>query len=104
MDKPGVLSRDLARLPSLEAIRRLFEGSGFALFASHEFAATFKAPSADALADWVARKPWSSYLFFSDKEFKRRLGVFRRNLRKAFGHGEIAYLVPQTLLFFRKTV
>lgn len=99
---PGVPTRDVARLPSLEAIRHLFKEHGFELFASVEFAVTFRASSADALAEWAARKPWSSYLLFSDKEFNRRLSTFRKNLKKTFGHGEIIYLVPQTLLFFRK--
>ena len=99
---PGISTRDVARLPSIVEIRRLFEEHGFKLFASVEFAATFRASSTDALVEWVARKPWSSYLLFSDKEFNRRLSAFRRNLKKTFGHGEITYLVPQTLLFFRK--
>ena len=99
---PGVVTRDVARLPSIAEIGRLFEGHGFELFAAIEFASTLRASSADALAEWAARKPWSSYLLFSDEEFSRRLKSFRRNLKKAFGRGEIAYLVPQTLLFFRK--
>jgi len=101
---PGVPARDVARVPSLPEIRCLFEEHGFALFASIEFASTFKAASADALVEWAARKPWSSYLLFDDKELHRRLKTFGRNLKRAFGCGEIVYLVPQTLLFFRKTV
>ena len=99
---PGVTSRDSARMPSLRQIKRLFAGHGFELFATTEFAATFRAASADALAEWVARKPWSSYFLFPEDEFQRRLKIFRRNLIKTFGRGEIVYLVPQTLLFFRK--
>jgi len=93
----------VARVPSLEEIRHLFEEHGFELFASVEFASSFRASSADALTEWVARKPWSSYLLFSDKEFNKRLSSFRRNLKKTFGRGEIVYLVPQTLLFLHKT-
>lgn len=100
---PGISIRDVARVPSLEEIRHLFEEHGFELFAAVEFASTFRASSADTLAEWVARKPWSSYLLFSDKEFTQRLKTFTRNLKKTFGRGEVVYLVPQTLLFFRKT-
>ncbi len=100
---PGVSTRDVARFLSLEETRHLFEEHGFELFASVEFAPSFRASSADTLAEWAARKPWSSYLLFSDKEFNKRLRSFRRNLKKTFGHGEIVYLVPQTLLFLRKT-
>ena len=100
---PGISIRDVARVPSLEETRHLFEEHRFKLFATVEFASTFRASSADALAEWVARKPWSSYLLFSDKEFNKRLRSFRRNLERVFGRGEILYLVPQTLLFFRKT-
>ena len=100
---PGISIRDVTRVPSLQEIRHLFEKHGFKLFATVEFALTFRASSADTLVEWVARKPWSSYLLFSDKEFNKRLRFFKRNLQRVFGHGEILYLVPQTLLFFRKT-
>jgi len=100
---PGISIRDVARVPSLEEIRYLFREHGFELFATVEFASTFRASSADTLTEWVVSKPWSSYLLFSDKEFNKRLRSFTRNLKRAFGHGEILYLVPQTLLFFRKT-
>jgi len=100
---PGISRRDVARVPSQEKTRHLFEEHGFELFATVEFALTFRASSADTLTERVARKPWSSYLLFSDKEFNKRLKSFRRNLKRAFGQGEILYLVPQTLLFFRRT-
>ena len=100
---PGISIKDVARVPSLEEIRYLFREHGFELFATVEFASTFGASSADTLTEWVVSKPWSSYLLFSDKEFNKRLRSFTRNLKRAFGHGEILYLVPQTLLFFRKT-
>jgi ubiquinone/menaquinone biosynthesis C-methylase UbiE len=99
---PGLLKKETARIPSVAEIRRLFEGQGFELYNAIEFATTFKARSADALAEWVARKPWSSYMLLSSKEFEQGLKGFRRRLKEAFGSGEIAYLVPQTLLFFRK--
>ncbi len=99
---PGIAKADTARIPPLPQVRRLFEDMSFELFSTVEFAATFKAANADALVGHVTRKPWSSYLPLGDEEFRRKLEVFRRRLRNAFGEGEIAYLVPQTLMFFRK--
>jgi len=99
---PGIIGREMARMPSLTEIRSLFEGHGFQLFATVEFAASFRFSSPEALAQWVACKPWSSYLLFSEPDFRRRLKAFQRNLSRTFGEGEIVYLVPQTLLFFRK--
>jgi ubiquinone/menaquinone biosynthesis C-methylase UbiE len=99
---PGISKADTARIPSLPQVRRLFEDMGFELFSTVEFAATFKATNADALVKHVTRKPWSSYLPLGDGEFRKKLEVFRRRLTRAFGEGEIAYLVPQTLMFFRK--
>lgn len=99
---PGIIKREMARMPDLEEIRLLFAGHGFQLFATVEFAASFRFSSPEVLAQWVARKPWSSYLLFSEPDFRRRLKAFQRNLSRAFGEGEIVYLVPQTLLFFRK--
>ena len=99
---PGMMKRETSRIPSISAIRRLFEGHGFELYRTNEFATTFSASSAEELVEWVANRPWSSYLLFSEEEFAKRLQGFKRNLRNAFGPGEISYLVPQTLLFFRK--
>jgi ubiquinone/menaquinone biosynthesis C-methylase UbiE len=100
---PGLARRDIARIPSIAEIRRMFEGHGFELRNTIEFATTFEAASADALVEQIKRNPWSSYLLFTEDEFSRRLKGFRRKLRDAFGDGELSYLVPQTLLFFRKT-
>jgi ubiquinone/menaquinone biosynthesis C-methylase UbiE len=99
---PGMIKRETARIPSVPEIRHLFEGHGFELYNTIEFAATFRAPSVEALVEWVSSKPWSSYLLFDEGEFMRRLKGFKGNLENAFGNGEIAYLVPQTLLFFRR--
>ncbi len=99
---PALLRKEIARIPSIAEIRRLFEVHGYELYNAVEFATTFKARSADALAEWVGCKPWSSYMLLSNIEFERGLKGFRRRLKESFGSGEIAYLVPQTLLFFRK--
>jgi ubiquinone/menaquinone biosynthesis C-methylase UbiE len=99
---PGVARRDIARIPSIAEMRRIFEGQGFELYNTTEFATTFRAGSAEALAEWTAGRPWSSYLLLSDEEFERGRRGFRRKLRDRFGGGEIAYLVPQTLMFFRR--
>lgn len=99
---PGMIKRETARIPSVSNIRRLFEEHGFELYNTIEFAATFRASSVEALVEWAASKPWSSYLLFAEGEFMRRLKGFKRNLENAFGNREIAYLVPQTLLFFRR--
>ena len=99
---PGMVRREVDRIPSIAEMRRIFEEQGFELCSTTEFAATFRASSADALAEWTAQRPWSSYLLFSDKEFARRLRGFRRGLENRFGRGEISYLVPQTLMFFRR--
>jgi ubiquinone/menaquinone biosynthesis C-methylase UbiE len=99
---PGMMRRETARIPSLGEIRRLFEEEGFALYNTTEFAATFRADSVEALAERTAGKPWSSYLLFRDEEFESGLRGFRRRLGERFGGGEIAYLVPQTLMFFRR--
>jgi len=99
---PGVIKRETIRVPSLTEVRLLFEDHGFQLFVAAEFAASFRFSSPEALAQWVARKPWSSYLLFPELDFRRRLKAFQRNLSRIFGEGEIVYLVPQTLLFFRK--
>jgi ubiquinone/menaquinone biosynthesis C-methylase UbiE len=99
---PGMIKREVARIPSTADIRRTFEDQGFELHNTTEFAATFHASSAEALAERVAEKPWSSYLLFGEREFAARLKGFRRRLKESFGRGEIAYLVPQTLMFFRR--
>jgi ubiquinone/menaquinone biosynthesis C-methylase UbiE len=99
---PGMMKRETSRIPSISAIRRLFEGHSFELYKTNEFATTFSALSAEKLVEWVASRPWSSYLLFPEEEFTKRLEGFKRNLRNAFGLGEISYLVPQTLLFFRR--
>ena len=99
---PGMLRRETARIPSISAIRRLFEGHGFKLYKTSEFATTFSASSPEELAKWVTSRPWSSYLLFTEEEFAQRLKGFKRNLQNTFGPGEITYLVPQTLLFFRR--
>jgi len=99
---PGLLERELARIPPVTEIKSLFGRQGFDLYNTTEFATTFSTSSADALAEWVESKPWSSYLLYTEEEFRRRLDGFRRNLSDAFGSGEITYLVPQTLLFFRR--
>ncbi|MFC1847754.1 class I SAM-dependent methyltransferase [Chloroflexota bacterium] len=99
---PGLIERELVRIPPVTEIKSLFEGLGFGLYNTTEFAATFSAPSADAMVEEVAGKPWSSYLLFTEVEFQRGLKDFRGNLRDVFGNGEITYLVPQTLLFFRR--
>ena len=99
---PGLAKRDTARIPSIEEIRYLFENDGFAVVAAVEFAPTFRFPSIEALVERTALKPWSSYQLFSPEEFTRRLRIFKGKLHKKFGDGEIAYLFPQTLLFFQK--
>lgn len=99
---PGLVKRDTARIPSIEKIRYLFESGGFEILAAVAFASTFRFPSIEALVERVAQKPWSSYQLFSQREFTRRFRVFKRKLYQKFGHGEIAYLFPQTLLFFEK--
>lgn len=99
---PGVTAGDIARIPTIAEIRRLFEAEGFDLYATVEHAGTFRAASAEALVRRVARKIWSSYFLLSEEEFARGLTVFRKRLEQAFGRGEIAYLVPQTLMFFRR--
>jgi ubiquinone/menaquinone biosynthesis C-methylase UbiE len=100
---PGLVKRDMARIPSIERIRHLFESGSFEIMAAVEFASTFRFSSVEALVERVAQKPWSSYQLFSEGEFMRRLMVFKRKLYERFGRGEIAYLFPQTLLFFQKT-
>jgi ubiquinone/menaquinone biosynthesis C-methylase UbiE len=99
---PGMMKREAARIPSIPEIRRVFEDQGFELHNTTEYAATFYASSAEALVKRVAGKPWSSYLLFGEEELATRLKGFRRRLRGHFGSGEIAYLVPQTLMFFRR--
>ena len=100
---PGLAKRDMARIPSIEEIRYLFESGSFEIMAAVEFASTFRFSSVEALVERVAQKPWSSYQLFSEGEFIRRLRVFKRKLYERFGRGEITYLFPQTLLFFQKT-
>jgi len=99
---PGLTQKDISRFPSIEEIRYLFESDYFEMVAAVEFASTFRFPSIKALVERTALKPWSSYQLFSQEEFTRRLRVFKENLHKKFGRGEIAYLFPQTLLFFQK--
>ncbi len=100
---PGLVRRDMARIPSIEKIRHLFESGSFEIMAAVEFASAFKLSSIEALVERVAEKPWSSYQLFSEGEFIRRLKVFKRKLYERFGRGEITYLFPQTLMFFQKT-
>jgi len=99
---PGLVKRDMARIPSIEKIRHLFESGSFEIMATVEFASTFKFSSIEALAERVAQKSWSSYQLFSEEGFIRRLMVFKRKLYERFGRGEITYLFPQALMFFRK--
>jgi len=99
---PGLVKRDMARIPPIEKIRYLFESGSFETLAAVEFASTFRFSSVEALVERVAQKPWSSYQLFSEGEFIRRLRVFKRKLYERFGRGEITYLFPQTLLFFRR--
>ncbi len=98
---PGIIERETTRIPSLSDIRKLFEREDFDLLATVEFAVTYKATSADDLAEWASNKPWSSYQLIPETEFATSTEGFRRSLKETFGNGSITYLFPQTLLFFQ---
>jgi len=81
---PGVIKKDLERLPTISTIKKIMKSIGF-LQIEYEPIEYNECISRDEFIDRVQNKYISTLTLFNEKEFQRRFKIFKNKILEKYG-------------------